>query len=177
MELHERIKELRKNYLHMSQTDFGERLGVSRSVINNIERNVLARPDQKLSLMKLICSEFNVNEEWLLNGTEPMFVQPDTFSLDQFVRDHQGTDLEIEIMKAYFELDPDIRKTVLEHFKARFSAAAQAEPAASEPSVEELEAEYKKSVLGSARNTGSIALSTTEGTAVTGGQTDKVSNQ
>ena len=53
MELHERIKELRKNYLHMSQTDFGERLGVSRSVINNIERNVLARPDQKLSLMKI----------------------------------------------------------------------------------------------------------------------------
>ncbi|CUO39818.1 transcriptional regulator [[Clostridium] symbiosum] len=177
MELHERIKELRKNYLHMSQTDFGERLGVSRSVINNIERNVLARPDQKLSLMKLICSEFNVNEEWLLNGTEPMFVQPDTFSLDQFVRDHQGTDLEIEIMKAYFELDPDIRKTVLDHFKARFSAVAQAETAASEPSVEDLEAEYKKSVLGSAQKTGFTASSTTEGTAVTGGQTDKVSNQ
>ena len=77
MELHERIKELRKNYLHMSQTDFGERLGVSRSVINNIERNVLARPDQKLSLMKLICSEFNVNEEWLRNGTGEMFNNED----------------------------------------------------------------------------------------------------
>ena len=48
MELHERIKELRKNYLHLSQTEFGEKVGVSRSVINNIERNVLARPDQKL---------------------------------------------------------------------------------------------------------------------------------
>ena len=82
MELHERIKELRKNHLHLSQTEFGERVGVSRSVINNIERNVLARPDQKLSLMKLICSEFNVNEEWLLNGTEPMFTQPETFNLN-----------------------------------------------------------------------------------------------
>lgn len=53
MEMHERIKELRKNHLHLSQTEFGEKLGVSRSVINNIERNALARPDQKLSLIKL----------------------------------------------------------------------------------------------------------------------------
>ena len=67
MELYERIRELRKNYLHMSQTDFGERLGVSRSVIKNIELNALAKPDQKLSLLKLICKEFSVNEEWLIN--------------------------------------------------------------------------------------------------------------
>lgn len=73
MEIHERIKELRKKHLKMSQTAFGERLGVSRSVINNIELNVLARPEQKLSLYKLICSEFNVSEDWLLNGTGEMF--------------------------------------------------------------------------------------------------------
>ena len=73
MEIHERIKELRKKHLKMSQTAFGERLGVSRSVINNIELNVLARPDQKLSLYKLICSEFNISEEWLLNGTGDMY--------------------------------------------------------------------------------------------------------
>lgn len=142
MELHERIKELRKNYLHMSQTDFGEKLGVSRSVINNIERNVLARPDQKLSLMKLICSEFNVNEEWLLNGTEPMFVQPDTFSLDDFVRSKGATGLELEIVKTYFELGPEIRRTAMEHFKRRLAAAVAADPALIVPdSEEELEAQ------------------------------------
>lgn len=142
MELHERIKELRKNYLHMSQADFGEKLGVSRSVINNIERNVLARPDQKLSLMKLICSEFNVNEEWLLNGTEPMFVQPDTFSLDDFVKSKGATGLELEIVKTYFELDPEIRRTAMEHFKRRLAAAVAADPALIVPdSEEELEAQ------------------------------------
>lgn len=71
----DRIKELRKELLKLTQAEFGERLGVSRSVINNIERNVLARPDQKLSLYKLICSEFNVREEWLLNGTGEVFMQ------------------------------------------------------------------------------------------------------
>ena len=151
MELHERIKELRKNYLHMSQTDFGERLGVSRSVINNIERNVLARPDQKLSLMKLICSEFNVNEEWLLNGTEPMFVQPDTFSLDDFVKSKGATGLELEIVKTYFELDPEIRRTAMEHFKRRLAAAVAADPALIVPeSEEELEAQYPPVDAGTA---------------------------
>ena len=57
----------------MSQTVFGERLGVNRDVINNIENNRLARPEQKMSLYKLICSEFNVSEDWLLNGTGEMF--------------------------------------------------------------------------------------------------------
>lgn len=74
MEIYERIKLLRKNYLKMSQETFGEKLGVSRSVIKNIELNVLARPEQKLSLIKLICKEFNVNEDWLLNGNGDMFV-------------------------------------------------------------------------------------------------------
>lgn len=78
MEIHERIKELRKKHLKMSQTAFGERLGVSRSVINNIELNVLARPEQKMSLYKLICSEFGINENWLLNGTGDMYADDKT---------------------------------------------------------------------------------------------------
>ena len=73
MEVYERIRFLRKNTLKMSQEVFAERLGVSRSVIKNIELNALARPDQKLSLYKLICSEFNISEEWLLNGTGDMW--------------------------------------------------------------------------------------------------------
>lgn len=123
LEMHDRIRELRKKHLHLSQTEFGERLGVSRSVIKNIELDALARPDQKLSLIKLMCKEFSVSEEWLLNGTEPMFVQPDTFSLDQFVRDRGGTDLEIEIVKAYFDLDKDARLAAVNYFIDRLTAA------------------------------------------------------
>lgn len=73
MEVYERIRFLRKNTLKMSQEAFAECLGVSRSVIKNIELNALARPDQKLSLYKLICSEFNISEEWLLNGIGEMY--------------------------------------------------------------------------------------------------------
>lgn len=73
MEIYERIRELRKKHLKMSMEVFGKRLGVSRDTINNIELNRLARPDQKMSLYKLICSEFGVSEEWLLNGAGDMW--------------------------------------------------------------------------------------------------------
>lgn len=63
MEIYERIRELRKKHLKMSMEAFGKRLGVSLDVISNIENNRLARPDQKMTLYKLICSEFSVNED------------------------------------------------------------------------------------------------------------------
>lgn len=143
METYERIRELRKNHLHMSQTEFGKKLGVSRSVINNIELNALARPDQKLSLYKLICSKFNVNEEWLLNGIEPMFIQSSTFNLDDFFKAKGATDLELEIIKTYFELDPQIRKATLTHFKNKLIELEATNPSLFIPDTpEELEALY-----------------------------------
>ncbi len=146
LELHERIRELRKNYLHMSQTAFGAKLGVSRSVINNIELNALARPDQKLSLIKLMCREFSVNEEWLLHGSMPMFVTPDTFSLDQYLKERGCTALEMEIVKAYFELDMDTRQKVFDHFQARLSAAKERLTAADAGQQQEAKAPQEMTV-------------------------------
>ena len=174
MELHDRIRELRKKHLHLSQTEFGERLGVSRSVIKNIELDALARPDQKLSLIKLMCKEFSVSEEWLLNGTEPMFIQPDTFSLDQYAKERGASELELAIAKVYFDLPQDVRAQMLAKLKSLLNgeAEAAAELAPAPPSaarrepdrppdgqggktVEELEAlyaeqQYKKTASGSA---------------------------
>ena len=160
MAVYERIRELRKKHLRLSQTGFGDKLGVSRSVIKNIELNALARPEQKLSLIKLICKEFSVNEDWLLNGNEPMFIEPDTFSLDEFARQHGATDLELQIVKTYFDLDADTRQLLLEHFRKSLAAPAAAE---NEKTVEELEEEYKKSVLHSAPKGESTASNTTNG--------------
>lgn len=79
----ERIEILRKD-LSMSRRVFGERLGVSESVIVNIEYDRLKRPDQKESLYKLICKEFNVNEEWLRTGNGEMFIP---LTRDQLITD------------------------------------------------------------------------------------------
>lgn len=170
MEMHKRIRELRKS-LKLSQAAFGEKLGVSRSVINNIELNVLARPDQKLSLLKLICKEFSVNEEWLLNGAEPMIKEPDTFSLDNFVKQHGGTEIDLQIVKTYFELPPEVRTLLIERFGnvlagPAATSAATVPASAEDMTVEEAEELYKKSVLSSAQNTGFTASSITSDTSV-----------
>lgn len=83
MDTFERIRYLRKDILHMNQTDFGKSLGVSRSVIKNMELNVLARPEQKEPIIKLICKEFHVNESWLRTGEGEPFaynLEEDEFS-------------------------------------------------------------------------------------------------
>ena len=123
MEIYERIRELRKKHLKMSMEAFGKRLGVSLDVISNIENNRLARPDQKMTLYKLICSEFSVNEDWLLNGSEPMLIEPDTFSLDEFVKQRGATDLELQIVKLYFDLDADTIKMLVSHFRSGLATA------------------------------------------------------
>lgn len=84
MEIYERIRHLRKDILNLNQTDFGQKLGVSRSVIKNIELNALARPDQKEPLYKLICKEFGVRYDWLVNGNGEPFLED--LPEDEYVR-------------------------------------------------------------------------------------------
>lgn len=149
MEMHDRIRDLRKNYLHMSQAAFGSKLGVNRDVINNIENNRLAKPEQKLSLIKLMCREFSVNEEWLLHGSMPMFVTPETFSLDQYLKERGCTALEMEIVKAYFELDMDTRQKVFEvfeHFQSKITAAKEQLSAADAGQQQEAKAPQEMTV-------------------------------
>ena len=65
----ERIRLIRKHN-RLTQLEFGERLGCSKSSIINYEKNNRA-PDT-IFLVKLL-KEFNVNANWLLLGTGNMF--------------------------------------------------------------------------------------------------------
>ncbi len=105
MTIYERIRELRKEHLHLSQTEFGERLGISRGSVANIELNTLARPDQKEPIYKLICKEFNVNYSWLIDGTgEPFSTDlPD----DTYVR----ATAEIDVR------DPRARNAIIDYWR------------------------------------------------------------
>lgn len=67
--MNERIKELRKR-LNLTQQQFAERLGIKRNTIANYEVGRNAPVD---TVVSLICRVFNVNEEWLRNGTGEMF--------------------------------------------------------------------------------------------------------
>ncbi len=81
-ETNERITLVRKE-LKMSQTEFGENIGVGRGVIKNIDdKKVQAKP----LLIQQICKTYNVNETWLTTGEGEMFVkQSRTDEIAQFV--------------------------------------------------------------------------------------------
>ncbi len=78
--MHNRIKDVRVRE-GLSQKAFGESLGVSRDVLANIENN---RVEPKETFLKLMCSTYGVNEEWLRTGEGEMF-RPMT-SNDEFLK-------------------------------------------------------------------------------------------
>ena len=71
--MNERIKELRK-YLHLTQDEFGQKLGIAKSTISNIEKERYSVTNQTI---KLIVKEFGVNEHWLRTGESEMFPESD----------------------------------------------------------------------------------------------------
>lgn len=69
--MNERIRQLRKT-LGLTLDKFGEKIGVGKSAISKIERGENGVSDQ---MLKSICREFNVNENWLRTDEGEMFVQ------------------------------------------------------------------------------------------------------
>ena len=116
--MNERIKTIRIN-AGLTQQQFADRIKVKRNTVATYE---MGRSIPSDSAIALICREFGVNENWLRNGIEPIYISSTTFNLDEFVKSRGASDLELDIMKAYFDLEPDVRKMIIEHFKSRLAA-------------------------------------------------------
>lgn len=78
--MNERIKELRKS-LGLTQLEFGEQVGVKANTIGNYEIGLRTPSD---AVIRAICREFNVNENWLRTGEGEMF-NPQDEKLAAFV--------------------------------------------------------------------------------------------
>lgn len=64
-----RLKEIRKK-LNLTQTAFGEKIGISAAAISDIEKGRRNLTERNISL---ICEKFSVNETWLRKGTGDLF--------------------------------------------------------------------------------------------------------
>ncbi|AFS79217.1 putative transcriptional regulator [Gottschalkia acidurici 9a] len=112
----ERLLMLRKD-LKLNQHDFGSRIEMSKASISALEKGLRDITDRTV---KLICTEFSINEDWLRYGKGEMFIQADTFSLDDYAKQNNLSDLELDIVKAYINLNSDIRKDIITSLKAVF---------------------------------------------------------
>ena len=109
-----RIRQLRED-LHLSQKEFGERIGISRDAEGNIE---YGRTPIKEYIIKLVCKEYHVNEEWLRTGKGEMYTDKMTDDQTDALLAQFGLEgLEAKIARTYLELDHDTRMYVINPFK------------------------------------------------------------
>ena len=68
--LKERIKKIRKK-LNLTQQNFADKIGVKRNTVAMYEMGKTTPSDQAI---RSISREFNINEDWLRNGTGDMLL-------------------------------------------------------------------------------------------------------
>ena len=135
--MEQRIKMIRKS-VHLTQTEFGEKIGVKGNTITGYENGLRTPSD---AVIKAICREFHINETWLRTGEGEMS-QPVT-------RDQAITDFMADILKG----EPDFRTklvsvlarlsedewAMLERRARELAGELLAEPSRKEPDPEEPE--------------------------------------
>jgi transcriptional regulator with XRE-family HTH domain len=111
MTQNERVKEVRKS-LGLTLEKFGERIGVTRGSMSNIENGNRNLTEQ---MTKSICREFGVDYIWLTTGEGEMFVDTDDDFIERIDRIMAGEDeARKNLFKFMLELsDDDIH--ALEH--------------------------------------------------------------
>ncbi len=145
----DRIKYLRGKIVNKTQKDFGTCIGLKPNSVSDIERNKHNPTDQTI---KVICQEFNINEEWLRFGNGEMFIKEDAISLDNYAKINNLTELEKKLVIGFMNLSPEIREAVFSVLENTFSndkqnAAPKETSAAAELSqaVKKTEEAYVKS--------------------------------
>ena len=116
MEINERIKFLRTNVVKnevgkkYSQEEFASKMNLKIGVLKNIEYN-LTTP--KEHVIKLICKEYNVRENWLLYGEEPIFNdENEEVNILNLLKNKNINPLIIEIIKDYILLSKDKKEEI-----------------------------------------------------------------
>lgn len=104
MTQNERVKEIRKT-LGLTLEKFGERIGVTRGSMSNIENGNRNLTEQ---MTKSICREFSIDYMWLTTGEGEMFIDTDDDFIERIDRIMAGEDeARKNLFKFMLELSDD----------------------------------------------------------------------
>lgn len=96
--INERIKQIR-SVINISQIEFSKKIYVSQTTLGDIETGIRNVNDR---IIQLICSEFNVNKDWLKTGNGEMFFE-------------EKPDIRLEhLIEIYKQLDKPLKKYLVD---------------------------------------------------------------
>lgn len=115
----DKIKQLRKA-LKLTQTAFGEKLGVSVDVIKNLEYN---RTTPTELFVKHLCDVYNVNREWIECNSDDMFTSScnDAELVEKFLNQSNPSPAVRSLLYSWLQLPSD-KRVILEEFAEDFAA-------------------------------------------------------
>ena len=111
MTINDRFKELRKIF-GLSQEELGNKIGLSKSGISNIESGKRNVTDKHI---KLICSELPINEEWLRDGVGKAVKNTPSSVMEQLRKEYNLDDISYKIIHEYLRLSQMQRKVVRDY--------------------------------------------------------------
>ena len=109
MNIGDRLKRLRKE-LDLTQEAFASRIG---SVQNTITGYESGRRNPSAPVISLICREFDVNEEWLRNGTGEMFAPKSNDELEALAKKYNLSNADQVLIEKYVNLKSGSRETII----------------------------------------------------------------
>lgn len=118
MNIGDRMKEIRKS-LGLTQAEFGEKLGLKPTAIGLYENGTRNVTERTLILLR---EKHNVNTEYLQYGTGEMFIEPTTFSLDEYAKSKSLSEKEIVLVREFMNLDSTVRNALFGMFEKAFSS-------------------------------------------------------
>ncbi len=109
MQIHERIRKLRKEILKLTQEEFALKINMSRSNLGSIEIGRINITDR---VIKDICLQYGINEYWLKTGEGEIFQSnidnKVSLLLDEFELGEYGKG----ILEIYLSLSLDQKKAI-----------------------------------------------------------------
>lgn len=104
----ERVKEVRKS-LNLTLEKFGEKLGVGKTAISNIETGNRNLTEQ---MALAICREYNVSYDFLIYGEGEMFDDLPETILDELCLQYKLNDFDKALVEMYISFPEDCRKLI-----------------------------------------------------------------
>lgn len=105
--MNSRLKELRKDILKLSQAEFAKKIKITQAGLSKLEIGSSVLTERTISM---ICTTFNVNEEWLKYGTKPIMISKEFDALEEYFNKNDVSPLARTAIKKYLNLDAEKRK-------------------------------------------------------------------